>query len=212
MSRWLEQELRAINEFRAKKRSSQIFVILFLIAIIAYFTYLLLQKGTESEEFKQGFPVVCSIAATFFIVSLVIIKKNGKTGNPYLEKKVARICTTQDEVEQFDSEITNEPNIRINAGSLCGDILFTNHYLFQIFGNIQVRTYSIVKLDEIKKINYCGTRDHTSALGLGREYLIDLIDQNNKKIDMLTVKGKEALDKFFDEIIKVIPEITIKNV
>ena len=212
MSRWLEQELKEWNEFRAKKRNSQKFLIIFFIAVIGYFTYLLLQKGTDSEEFSQGFPVVCMIAAVFLFVFIVAIKVNNKVGNPYLEKTVARICTTQDEAEQFDSEITNEPNIRINAGKLCGDILFTDHYIFQMEGKVPLRSYSISKFDEIKNINYCWIKDHSTTFELGRQYLIDLLDENNNKIGNINAKGSEARDNFFDAIQNIIPEITINEV
>lgn len=212
MSRWLENEIKELDEFRGKKKKDVRNIIITLAIILGYFTYALLKNSANSQEVSQGLPIIGIIAFVFILVVIISVKKNNKKGNPKLEKNIARICTTNDETEQFDTEMTNEPIKIIKASPMNGDIKFTEHYLVQIRGGIPMKSYLIVKLDEIKSINFCGVRDNASLTGLGREYWIDLIDVNNKKIDMIRAAGKNTRDEFFDSITQVIPEITIKKV
>lgn len=212
MSRWLDNEIKEIDEFRGNKKKIVPYIIIVFAIMLGYFTYSIIKNSKNSQEVAQGLMGIGIMAFILILVTILVVFINNKKGNPSLEKNVARICTTNDDTEQFDTEMTNEPIKTIKAGSMHGDIKFTEHYLVQITGGIPVKTYLIVKLDEIKSIKFCGSRDTTSLTGLGREYLIDLIDMNNKKINMIIVSGTKSRDEFFDAIIEVIPDISIQNV
>lgn len=212
MSRWLDNEIKEIDEFRGNKKKIVPYIIIVFAIMLGYFTYSIIKNSKNSQEVAQGLIGIGIMAFILILVTILVVFINNKKGNPSLEKNVARICTTNDDTEQFDTEMTNEPIKTKKAGSMHGDIKFTEHYLVQIKGRIPLKSYLIVKLDEIKSINFCGVRDNASLTGLGREYWIDLIDVNNKKIDMIRAAGKNTRDEFFDAITHVIPEITIKKV
>lgn len=60
-------------------------------------------------------------------------------------------------------------------------ILFTEHYLVSKFDNMGLPDYRFVRLKDIVKNNFALSHDESKVHGMGKLYLVDLLDANGKK-------------------------------
>lgn len=210
-SRWLEEQERTMDQFRQKKRKQfPIIVGIICFMVILFGGMAFMNGGTLSEGNKSA--MITTMGIIIVVVGLAIFigkRKNNKEGCPELRKNLEEILITQDEVNQFDSEMMSEPlhNVKLKDGD--GEYYFTQHYLVYKFGRFPLTCYKIFKLSDVYSTKTISLKDHSSITGLGREYYTNLCDKDCNILGGFTIKKRKQYEAFIQDLQRFVPEVRL---
>lgn len=210
-SNWLEEQERVIDQFREKKRKQFPMIVgMICFMLILFGGMAFINGGTLSEENKSA--MITTMGIIIVVVGLALFigkRKNNKEGCPELRKNLEEILITQDEVNQFDSEMMSEPLHKVQLKDGHGEYYFTEHYLVYKFGRAPLTSYKIFKLSDVYSTKTISLKDHSSVTGLGREYYTNLCDKDSNILGGFTIKKKKQYEEFIEALQCFVPEVRL---
>lgn len=207
MSRWYDEELAILEEYRTiqSKSTPKAFLgigIFFIVCIVAAVTY---AKKNPAYNAKASCLVLGVMVVFVFMIAICnLVIGIRKKGIPGLEDELKKILTTPERVAEFDQEMLGYPALQLQGTK---EIWFTEHYLVGIFGPIGARTYSFSRLEEIAETRVSTMKDATSFMKSSKVYYIDILDKSGQKITSLTIQKKNNMFEFEDALRKFCPEV-----
>lgn len=132
-----------------------------------------------------------------------------------LRENLEKLLTTPEQVSEFDYEMSCKPlcDFDTSPKSILHDhVLFTEHYVGVAGWDIaNLPDYRFARRTDIREMRFAITRDETKAYGLGKAYIIDLIDTKGEKCLGTIVYGRKLMDQFEELLKQYCPGIQLQE-
>lgn len=205
-SKWLEEEEHVVDQFREKKRRQFPMVVGMVCFMVILFGAIgFINGGTVSKENIRI--MVTTMGMIIAVVSLSLFlgkRQNNKQGCPKLRKNLEEILITQEDVNQFDSEMMSAPLYRVELKGCDGEYYFTQHYLVYKLGRVPLTDYRLFKLSDIYATKSISLKD-----GIGREYFTNICDKDRNILGGITIKKKKQYEEFIDALERFVPDVKL---
>lgn len=207
-STWLNEHTEQVKKkqqwgYGEKKKAVIIIAVICLILIGIVFAV-----GASNPNYNAA-GVAAFIVVVGIVLGLVLLSA-GKKGSDRdavkrLRENLERLLTTPEQVAEFDYEMSCEPlcDFDTSAQSTQHDhVIFTEHYIGIAGWDIaNLPDYRFARRTDIREMRFAVTRNETKAYGLGKAYIIDLLDSNGEICLRTTVYGRDYMDRF-EEVLK----------
>lgn len=211
-SSWLEKYENEVNGLQQKSKSTKK-IMLILLPIMFLVILMAAMMGGQNSDVDMT-PYLIGMGAVFlfiFLMAVVLSKKSvTRDAAKGVRENLEKLLTTPEQVEEFDLEMLSQPLCEFKADNL-NNILFTEHYMVVKFNNLGIQDYRFARLSEVVKNDFAVTRDQNKAYGLGKLYMVDLLDANGKKLIGMNVAGKKQMEEFEGLLTKYCPGIQLKE-
>ena len=208
-SEWLQNYENRTKELQNKSKSGKK-VALILLPILFLGMGAAVMASNNSPEVDMT-PYLIGMGAIFifiFLMALLLSLKSVKQDAAKGERaNLAALLTTDEEVEKFDRQMAAAPLCDIQADST-HHVLFTQDYIVSSFQINGMPHYRFVRCRDVAKNDYSAM--HSNERVLGRMFLMDLLDVQDKKILGLTVEGTTRMSELEEALKRYCPNIQLK--
>ncbi len=221
-SKWLQQHEQRVREILKKDAPNKAkgFLIAFVVmagfGVMAFFSSGSGNVNLSDEQMKM---TIAGFGFCFVLVLLILLlalgkrKKIEKDPVGDLRAQLQSILLTPQMVEQFDREMAAPPLVDFVCGNRETErIQFTQNFIHSMFlGAANLPDHRFVLYSTVKEMRFAIMRDETKVKGLGKLYMIDLLDANGKKCMGLSVHGREKMDQLESLLVQCCPGIKLQE-
>lgn len=196
MSLWLQQEMKKLEEHREKCLPASKHIIVTVIVFVLIEIVLLMLN-----PFIPNYNTLPLCGVVGFMGLLMIIVFSAKSKNapnkpklPFAAKCIEELHMSSEELQQFDSEMLEEPLSLIKNNNRSDmPIIITEHYMAYIFFNQGETDYRVYRLSDIAMTCYASSRSSVTANPLDKVFDIDLLNVKGEKIGWIPIDSKRVL-------------------
>lgn len=222
MSIWLQEEMKKLEEYRAKRTPGAKHIITTAIVVAVLEAALLIFRQVSPDYDPLPLCLVVGVFGFVLILTYAISSKTTpkKAKLPCATKCIEELHFSSEELQQFDAEMMATPLAVIKNNNRSDlPITFTEHYLTETFFHNGEKDYNIARLSDVAMTCYSSTKSASTANPLDKTYDIDLLDAQGKKLRGITIDSKksflafnEALEKFAPHIKLNVPFKEVKSI
>lgn len=210
MSQWLQEQMAKTEEDRAKSAPTIKNVIVVIVAFVLLEVFLLVLNQVTPEYDTSFFCIIVGLVglgmAGYFYMKLKFSQNNPKL--PFAQDCLQAMNLSEEEVRQFDVEMTAEPLVFIQNGRrMDSAISITEHYLRAAFlfrGEID---YGIFRLSDIAMTCSVTTKNPVIIKPRGRIFDILLYDGKGERMGGLSMQNEKDYNEFNAALEKYAPNI-----
>lgn len=222
MSIWLQEEIKKLEEYRAKRTPGARHIITTAI-VVAVLEAALFIFGQVTSDYDP-LPLCLVVGVFGFVLILMYAITSNTTPKkaklPCATKCIEELQFSSEELQQFDSEMMATPLAVIKNNNRSDlPITITEHYMTETFFHNGEKDYSIARLSDIAMTCYKSSKSASTANPLDKVFDIDFLDAQGRKIHGISIDSKksfiafnEALEKFAPHIQLNVPLKEVKNI
>lgn len=211
-SNWLERYENEVKEKQENSKSSKKAVLTVIPVMFLIILALAMVNGGNSEV--DITPYLIGLAVIFiliFVMAAALSKRSvTKDAAKGARENLEELLVTPEQVDEFDMEMSAAPLCKFEIDAET-HVLFTEHYMASRFNNMGLPDYRFARLRDIAKNNFAVSRDDSKVHGMGKLYLVDLLDTNGKKLIGFSIPGKNKMAEFAQLLTKYCPGIQLKE-
>lgn len=125
-----------------------------------------------------------------------------------VKENLARLIATEEEMEEFDRQLSCRPNcsIEVNSESTVG---ITDNYVVSRYEYCGKLSYRIAKISEIAGSKLVGPG--SDVQGADRRYVVDLLNADGERLMAIWVDGASKMEQLEEELAKVCPGLVLRD-
>lgn len=212
MSQWLQEQAAKTEENRAKSAPTMKNIIVVVAAFVLLEAFLLILNQAIPEYDAGFFCVVVGLVglgmAGYFYMKLKSSQNNPKL--PFAQNCLQAMNLSEEEVRQFDEEMTEEPLVFIKNGRrLDSSISITEHYMRAAFLYRGEIDYGIFRLSDIAVTCSETTKNPVIIKPRGRIFDILLYNGEGERVGGVSLQNENDFKQFNAALEKYAPHIRL---
>ena len=204
---WLvsyESTLRARKEREKAWDTATIFIVLMLFGSIGVF---FLRTGRVDLMPYLGWAGGI-LGLSSFLAMMLSPQREPEDEAKTVKENLARLLTTEEEIEEFDHQMLAEPKygIEVSGGS---SVEITDKYLVSRYEFCGKLSYRIAKLSEIAGSRLVATK--SDAKETEQKFVIDLLNADGERLMAVWVDGVSAMERLEEVLAEACPGLVLRG-
>lgn len=212
---WLQKHSEQVNELLKKDGGNKKKGFLIAAAIFAVLAIIVfINNSSDMRNALISCGIILGMMVFVLLIMLLATAKRSKMDpTKDLRQNLSQLLTTPEAVQEFDLEMSAAPLLDFDCGGSNSDhLIITEHYVGVRFTKIVgFPDYRFARRADIAATNFAVTKDESKVMGLGKLYMVDLLNKNGQVVLGCSIHGKDLMDRFEAALQQFCPGIQLKQ-